>query len=275
MKKNEFMHDYHYDTDKKWIDFLNRQIDLELAKPENEQSMEFIDECSALIDEACGEAVSPDPKIKERRIAELYAAFEKRAAVKRRRTMSEIWRKAAVAACALIAVITMPVFVTAAVNRISPVDVLEQWGQAIFDLPYDTPVEEAGLTFTKNGDVTYYESIEKLLEAENLDIMYPDWLPEGVTLTEIIEIGGSKGKAIVFEYSGAEIYYVVNLYDDAGKTISRDFTDDIVDINGISCYITVIEGRYNALFVNGGFSYSVTAYDRDTLIKLIVGLKQR
>lgn len=183
------------------------------------------------------------------------------------------WKKVAVAVCAFLVIVTMPVFVAAAVNGISPIAVFEKWGRAIFDMPYDTPIEEAGMTFIKNSNVTYYESLEKLLEAEKLDIMYLTWLPDGVTLTEIIATGDSKGRSIVFNYSGEDIYYTVNLHDKHSEILSRNFTDDIVEINGISFYISVIYGRNNAVFVQNGYSYSVTADDRDSLIKLLEGIR--
>lgn len=257
---------------KKWIEFLNRQIDLELKKPENEQSMEFIDECNSLLYEVCGETYAPDPKEKERRLAELHMAFEKQAANKRKCTLNSIWKKIAVAACALIAILTMPVFIAAAVNQISPIAVIEKWGHMIFDIPYDTPIEEAGMTFVKNGKVTYYESLEKLFEAENLDIMYLGWLPDGVTLTEIIEVSELKGNSIVFNYSGEEIYFTVALYDEYSETISDDFTNDIVEINGIVYYLSMTEEKNNAIFVKDNYSYSVTANNRDTLLKLLEGI---
>ena len=260
------------DQNKKWVDFLNRQIDIELEKPENEQSMEFIDECSSLIDEVRGEADNPDPKIKERRLTELYSAFEKQAANKRRRPVFHIWKKIAAAACILLAIIATPVFVAAAVNKISPIAVLERWGKAIFDMPYDTPVEESGMTFIRNSNLTYYESPKELLEAEKLDIMYLGWLPDGVELTEIIKVGESEGTSLIFNYSGEEIYYTAALYDKYGETISDDFTNDIVEINGILYYLSVLEEKNNAVFVKDGYSYSVTAGDRDTLIKLLKGI---
>jgi|GEM_PF-4281605 len=76
----------------KWFEFLNRQIDLELEKPENVQSIEFIDECNSLLYEVCGETCVPDPKEKERRLAGLHMAFEKRSANKRRHSLNHIWK---------------------------------------------------------------------------------------------------------------------------------------------------------------------------------------
>ncbi|MGI6744084.1 MAG: hypothetical protein ACOX4O_10570 [Eubacteriales bacterium] len=259
-------------SDKELIRNLILQVDMELSKPFNEQDMDYIDECNAFIAEIQGNMI-PDDKIKSKELKKLHMEFTK-SQNNRLRLKAQILfvKKIIAAACVVLVVISSPVLIVAAFNQMSPIAVIEKWGHTIFGIPYDIPIEESGMTFIKNGNVTYYESLDKLFETEKLDIVYLGWLPDGVTLTEIVEVSELKGNSIIFNFSGEEIYYTVALYDEYSELINSYFTDDIVEINGVVYYLYMTEEKYNAIFVKDGNSYSVTANDRDILIKLLEGI---
>ncbi len=63
--------------------------------------------------------------------------------------------------------------------------------------PAGAKMEENGITLVHFGETTQYSSMEELLAAEELDIMYPTKLPEGVFITEVRMISGIDGNETV------------------------------------------------------------------------------
>lgn len=59
--------------------------------------------------------------------------------------------------------------------------------------PVGAKMEESGITLVHLGETAQYSSMEELLAAEELDIMYPTKFPEGVFITEIGVFAGVHG----------------------------------------------------------------------------------
>ena len=238
-----------YPTDEQLAEYLNRQIDAELEKPFDQQDMDYIDECNAFLNELSLPLDLPDPAVKAEKLKELYAEFAKMHRSHCFNPVSFLKRFAA-AACIIIIIFTIPVLITAAINGMTPVDVLEKWGKDIFNLPYDEPVEAEGMTFIRNGNVTAYDSIDDLLEAEQLDILYPSWLPDEIKINSIIAVDEKNGLTINFVFNKNEVYYTVMLYDEYTELVKNRSTEDVTDISGLTVYFTQIENKDYALFVN-------------------------
>lgn len=126
------------------------------------------------------------------------------------------------------------------------------------------------MTFIRNGSVTAYDSIGDLLKAEQLNILYPTWLPDNIKIKSIIAVDEQNGTTISIVFNSNEIYFTVMLYDEYTEFIKNSSTEDV---SGITVYFTRIENKDYALFVNNGYSYSVSADDKDTLIKIIKSVK--
>ncbi|MBQ3002131.1 MAG: hypothetical protein IJD82_00205 [Clostridia bacterium] len=63
--------------------------------------------------------------------------------------------------------------------------------------PAGSKIEENGITLLHNGKTTVYSSIEELIKAEQLEIMYPTKLPDGVSITEVRMVPREDGKETV------------------------------------------------------------------------------
>ncbi len=261
-----------YPTDEQLAEYLNRQIDSELEKPFDQQDMEYIDECNAFLIELNLPKALPDPTVKAEKLKELYAEFAK---MHRPHVFNPVsfLKWFAAAAFIIIIIFTIPVLIVAAMNGMTPVDMLEKWGKDIFNLPYDEPVEAEGMTFIRNGNVVAYDSIDDLLKAEQLDILCPTWLPDGIKINSIVAVDEKNGLTINFVFNKNEIYYTVMLYDEFTELIKNSSTEDVTDISGLTVYFTQIENKDYALFVNDGYSYSASAHDKDILIKILESIK--
>ena len=75
-------------------------------------------------------------------------------------------------------------------------DVFGYFKDMVFS-PAGSKIEENGITLLHYGQTAQYASMEELLAAEKLDIMYPVKLPEGVKIAEVRVIPGENGKDTV------------------------------------------------------------------------------
>ena len=262
MKANENM------PEEKMTRLLIDEIDKEIQKPFDEQDMRYIDECSDMIDKI-GIKNAPDAEIKNRELQKLFYTFDSHTEIKH---SSGRLRKGAAIILAAIFMCFSPVLIAAAVDGISPIAVIQKWGHGIFDLPHGEPIEYGGITFIRNGDVKEYDSIEALLKDENIDILYPSYLPADSEIKSIYQIDSAKGKELHLSISGG-VYYSVCLYDAYGESIYSLSSDEDVTIDGITFYFTEVNGKKEAIFVHDGNSYSIAASDKATLLDIINGLK--
>lgn len=46
----------------------------------------------------------------------------------------------------------------------------------------------AGVTYLKNGGTQSYSSVQDLIEKEQLDILYPEILPEGLKISDVLKV---------------------------------------------------------------------------------------
>ncbi len=260
------------EDDAGWIAYLNHQIDKELDKDPGEQNWDLIEEYQQALDEVCKGKFDPDPDIKEERLNELRKLYHKKGKKIGLRTKHPRWIPGAVAACLLIVILGIPVM-SAAINRISPIDVIRRWGEQFFDIPYNIPVEKDGITFVRHEAAMRYGSIEELLNSEKLNILYPAILPEGVSINKIYYSVAESGDSISITFVPNTIGIVIVMSDEYNK-IMDDKSRTEFNIAGEKINVLVLntEEYIEMLFVYKGVSYSIKATDESTLGYIIAGL---
>ena len=260
-------------TDEEWVTYLNHQIDEELDKPMEEQDWEWIDECNAMIEEIRNGADAPDPVLKEKKLQELRKAYSSQLKRKNRKLRS-VWKIAA--ACAAVMILAVP-GVSSAIHLITPGDILDKWKYEFLNLPRDTPIEDSGITFMVIGEHREYDTIEALIKAESIDVMYPTWLPEGVEIEKISVNIETIGNSIIYDFNNEQVMYGVMLYEEYAALIEDGFAGELHEINGHDFYISgfsTVEapGYINAIWNENGYSYSLSAKTNEVLYKILESL---
>ena len=262
------------EDDAGWIAYLNHQIDKELDKDPREQDWDRIEEYRQALDEASKGKYDPDPDIKEEKLNELRKLYHKKVKARGLRTKHPRWIPGAVAACLLSVILGIPVM-SAAINQISPIDVIRRWGEQFFNIPYSVPVEKDGITFIRHEAAMRYRSIDELLNSEKLNILYPDSLPEGVSVNTVYYSSADSGDSISITFTPNTIEIAVVMNDEY-KKIMADESRAVYSIVGEKTDVLVIhnEKSVEMLFVYKGVSYSIKAADESTLNSIIAGLSE-
>lgn len=180
------------------IKWLGDAIRTETEKPFDDIDHDFVDECSCLLVELMGEtAMMSDEEIAER-MAKLNPSAVSAVPKKSRSKLKRMWKiaiAAAVILCMGITVLAVPALRVALMTALQ-LDVGES-------------TEENGLTYIYNGVIQKYESIEELIENENLDISLPHIQSEILNLKEIIRVGESN--TIVLRFDDPSVSYTIQL----------------------------------------------------------------
>lgn len=162
--------------------------------------MVFINKCSDLI-----EAKETDPIISDERFDEIIentlaehtvtvsdGEKETRGNKPDRTTRRIVLRRFAIVAAAIITIFATTTLVAAAFG----VNIFEYIKEAARK-PQSEAIVADGLTFYRNKETTKYSSIEQMIDEEELDIMYPTVLPDGITIENIRYIVEADGKETV------------------------------------------------------------------------------
>lgn len=260
------------EDDAGWIAYLNHQIDKELDKDPGEQNWDRIEEYQKALDEVCKGTYDPDPDIKEEKLNELRRLYHKTGKTRGLRTEHPHWIPGAVAACLLIVILGIPVM-SAAINRISPIDVIRRWGEQFFNIPYNVPVEKDGITFVRHEAAIRYGSIEELLNSEKLNILYPSILPEGVSVNKVYYSVAESGDSISITFIPNTIEIVIVMSEEYNKVMVDESRTELNIVGEKTNVLVLNKDEYvEMLFVYKGVSYSIKATDESTLGSIVAGL---
>lgn len=259
-------------TDEQLTAYLIQQIDLELSKPSDAQDMHYIDECNEFLKQINGDRYSPDPERKLQQLEELRQRIHDQSAEKVIRT-KRFGRRAMAILCAIVAVFCASVLITSAISQISPLDVLERWGRVLFSIPYDEEIVENKMTFIRNGEVKQYGSIDELLEQEQLNILIPTWLPDGVCIQKLTWLELDHEITININFNVEDIFIRIKFGEKYYKKIEESSRARKLDIEGEICYLIPVDLRKELVYCKHGYTYSISADDIEILKNILKGLR--
>lgn len=130
-----------------------------------------------------------------------------------------------------------------------------------------------GITIIKSDYTKKYSTIEELLVAENLDILYPASLPEGVKIERVkLKVYDDNKQKIIFVFnSDGYAIQITNYYSYKPSDLENY---NLYTFNNINFYITMSgDGTYQTLAQFENYEYRINCIDYDTLIYIISNMK--
>ena len=137
--------------------------------------------------------------------------------------------------------------------------------------PAGTTQEEGTVTLYHNGAATEYASLEELVHTEQLDILYPAELPEGVSITEVRMITDAGGKEII-EIQMSDVQTTIQVYLETNGTNGTYRDSEQLIINGNEFFVRAEYGSAVG-FISGNY-YSIQASNYEDLMKILNNLKE-
>ncbi len=177
-------------------------------------------------------------------------------------------RKVGLVAAAIAVILTATTLIAAAFG----VNIFEM-NKYIARQTVGTGTDMEGITFINKGEEKKYSSLEELLQSENLDIMYPSKLPDGV---EIKSIGISEGFVdnghILMRTNNKGINFEIDVSVPEKNHTFKD--GEIIKNNEMTFYVFYEQG-YFAYSYHGGNAYSIRADSYENLILIIKSFKEQ
>lgn len=141
-----------------------------------------------------------------------------------------------------------------------------------------TKLPRGGQLYDAENDITYfhsnitatYSSFEELAKSENLGILYPTVLPEGVTVKNIYSIDDESMFEYRIQFSSA--LYSIDIYEPCPEVID-DLDGEIMVFNGITYELVSVQSEEYAFCTFNGHRYSFRAPDRESLIYILENVK--
>ena len=246
------------------IRFLGDVIEAEMDKPDDEINLELIEECDGFLSELLSDVTVSDGQMKENiaKIKGMAAPCAITPICPRR-----IPRPRRLVAAILAAVLLIGGSVTAYAFVPAFRDVVCY----VLNLDSGSQIEDGGLTYVYNGERKKYDSIEDWVVSENLDILYPHKLPDGLGIRNIISSndGDTAMYNIAFEDGLTTIKIFAHEIDIS--TLSKE-CEVYINPQAITSYILIREKVIVSTTVHDGWTYYVTANTMDNLKNILNNL---
>ncbi len=256
-------------TDEQKVRALNIIIDRELEKPENEVDMELVRSCMDTIENIHG-------GVRKRSNKELKENLKRITSSQSEHHYSTFKYKrfVRVASIMLMVMVVLGMSVTVMARVAGYSSTFEWVSDHIEEILGWSPGthEKEGITIYRGESSKYYDTIEELLISENLDILYPSSLPNGIKLrsVSITEYDGNKF-TLTFIFNTDSIGISVFNYDLSSHIFD---TEDTITINGIEYSISQFPEWYQADYVTEKYAYTIMSDDYDSLIDLLNSMKE-
>ena len=255
-------------------------IDDELDKEDCD--MELVDRYNAILDDIDRINCAPDKKRKKQALAELKRAYKEaalmhenlassNAKIKSRGNFSK-WK---IAAAACLCLIVMTPLAASAFSGSTPIELIESLVSKIFRMERNTPYDFGELTFVRSGETRIYESVEECLKQENINILYPSWLPRETKIESVRITNSTEGDVVLFKFDSDSIRFSVELYN-TDLCVYRENSEYMLEIlNGIECFIRNGENiGYSIIFVCDNYTYHMSIENIEELPLIMENLKQ-
>ena len=246
------------------IEFLGNIISSESAKPDNEANFDLIDECEKLLYDLVDDEISlSDEEINER-IKKVNRI--RRVKSQRRKTGIGISRRVFAAVCAAV-------ILCIGVGAVCMIDPKIRDGiRTALGLDVGESIEIDGITFINGGTSKLYRDIDEFLADNDLDIMYPHELPNGLKITEVcMTEENSFPIHLVFE----DYRYSVNVYKRGDSHVEemKASADTTTEVNGRTFFVLNVDDRWIALVSDDLYTYEICSANEADLYVLMEGLK--
>ncbi|MBQ3006026.1 MAG: hypothetical protein IJD78_00540 [Clostridia bacterium] len=249
-------------------DKLSAIILLETAKLYEEIDCDLVDECIDFLMELEGRKRLSKKEIR-RRIGKI--PFKENILKFNEAARRKVKAKRIAIVAAIMAIIMAIIGVMSIASEDIFCDLLAKFGKPFVNLMYTDVVEYGGVSMYNADETHKYDSIEELLISENIDILYPAWLPEGVEI-EFVKYS-SQNKEKEYSISFNKPVFLIKIYPE--KPLDEEAkTNTCKEINELEVYYFSKNGVTQGNFMYKNNQYTVTTDNLDNLFKIIESLKE-
>lgn len=251
-----------------YLEFLR---DTEALKPEDEVDNDLIDACVYVLLDLQNKKVSLTPEQIKERVRNIpfkdSVAFEE---YKNKKNKTIRTKRVLIIAACIAVLIALLSFISSA----DEFDILKDKFGKITNAPFDTWFEHGDDSELRNSDTVIYESFEEAEQGEGINILKPEYIPDGLEVNEINFNNTDNKRVGDFVFGNVGISLSVTLESDVITEVKNNIQPEI--INDLECYFVIMDdvNLVQVYFEHDGNLYSITYNSKDELVKMIDSLKE-
>ena len=261
------------------ISWLYQLIDHELDKPEEETDNALIAECSFYLEElqdmenefSEAEILSRLEEIKKQVVDEKTTIIPGSIPVKKKN--HRLLFKVFIPIAAVFSALVLTLSAVATANGTTLGKFLSENYQKISRMSKGEKYEDGGITVIKASGKTTYRSVDDFLDQENLNILFPQPLPSGISI-EFIQIDhlNETHTIIAFLFEGKDIQMTVrNTYQ--MKYNAAEYSDKMT-VGDITYYVYPSDNSFLISAQYNGYEYTLESSNFDLLKQFITNMKE-
>lgn len=256
---------------------IHKLLDEEIEKPDNEMDKDLIEECLKYVEVVMGEDGDIDEAMLEAKYQEVMAkAPQMQVSVPTKiiRGKKRSVRKFFCILAAAITILFTALTITAKIYGYNNAwEFVYQKAIEIMELDAGKKIEDDNITIISDEKKEEFASVEEFLSKENLNILYPQSLPDTLKIKTIYKITTSEDHHI----------YIIHFNKESVSILIRD--NYAVNLNEFDNSTTFIcnektfyvkqhtDSHYEALCHANGFEYDVNCENYETLVAILQNMK--
>ncbi|MBQ2828553.1 MAG: hypothetical protein IJF20_04830 [Clostridia bacterium] len=250
-------------------DKLMAIILLETAKDYKEMDSDLVTECVDFLMELEGKERLSRKEI-EQRVNDIpfkgrVTAFSSYA---KRRIRAK--RLAIIAAVLAVLIALFGMFAIASGNTLD--EIFREIGSYLWEMSDGSSIEYNDITFIKADETKKYSSFEELAESEEIDILYPTWLPDNEKIVEVWYLNEDDSERYVLYCNNRKYSIDVNMCADLSENTQSNCLKK--EISGYLVYYEKTTRFVQANFIYKNNSYLISSNTEDNLFRIIENLKE-
>lgn len=250
-------------------DKLMAIILLETSKDYKEMDSDLVTECVDFLMELEGKQKLTKAEI-EQRVNEI--PFKGKVTAISSYTKKKIRAKSLAVIAAVLAFIIALFGIIAVASGDSFKDFFIRMGNAVYELIESGSINNDKITYIKPNETKTYTSVEELIKEEELEILYPTWLPENEKIVKVWYLIEGDSERYLFQCDNPLHSLEIKINVDLSETLKSNCTAK--EIVGYNVYYEKTPQYIQANFVYRNNLYIINSDTEDNLFRIIENLKE-
>lgn len=252
-------------------DKLTAIILLETAKPYKEMDSDLVSECVEFLMDLEGTKRLTTAEI-EQKINDI--PFKGKITAIKKHTKKKVIAKRLIIIAAVLAIL-LSIFCIVAISSETPFErfINDMIDCIVFEMKPGEHKNIDNIELIKHDKSLTFSSVKEFAEHENIEILFPSWLPENNKITEISYYSEDTLGELYVLYCGDAAYSIqINI----NKTVAKDIQTANLSkkVGEHTVYIFADDGFAQGIFDYNGSCYTVSAYTEEEVLKIIESFKE-
>lgn len=250
-------------------DKLMAIILLETSKDYKEMDSDLVTECVNFLMELEGKQKLTKAEI-EQRVNEI--PFKGKVTAIGSYTKKKLRAKRLAVIAAILAVIVALFGIIAIASGDTFKEFFIRMGHSVYELIESGSINDDKITYIKSNETKEYTSVEELIKDEELEILYPSWLPENEKIVKVWYLIEGESERYLFQCDNQQHGMEIDINSNLSETLKSNC--EAKEIAGYLVYCKETLQYIQATFAYKNNVYTVKSNTEDNLFRIIENLKE-